>query len=319
MPPIQINTKRQTAYITLGLPGSGKSTWANQMLSFAKDRKYDLLRFNKDEVREELLETGETWSKQFEDRVRKTYNARVEQALRDGHSVILDNTHLNKNTLRQLKTWLEQSFKKVTVEEIDFTDVPVHTCIDRDREREKRGERFVGAQVILKMAHEAGIEEDVPQKPIDWALPFAIISDLDGTLALFGNRRNPYDASMCDLIDEVNFPVASLLRTYRLAVGTFPLVDKIFFFSGRTDKYEEPTKRFLLKAGFEVPSDPFFDLVMRKDGDNTADEIIKEQMYHDHIEGKYNVLFVVDDRPKVVRMWKRLGLPVLNVGGERDF
>jgi predicted kinase len=318
MPPITLNTRQQTAFILVGLPGSGKSSWALQMLEFAKDRKYDLIRFNKDEIREELLELGESWTKQFEDKVRKTYNARVEQALRDGHSVILDNTHLNKNTLRQLKTWLEQNFKKVVIEEVDFTDVPVYTCIDRDREREARGERFVGAQVILKMAHEAGLEEDTPQKEIDWSLPFAIVSDLDGTLALFGNRRNPFDASQCDLIDQVNFPVASVLRSYLLNSNTFPEVAKIFFFSGRTDKYKEPTKRFLLKAGFDA-DDPFFDLVMRQDGDYTADEIIKEQMYRDHIEGKYNVLFIFDDRPKVVRMWKRLGLPVFNVGGERDF
>ena len=48
-------------------------------------------------------------------------------------------------------------------------------------------------------------------------------------------------------------------------------------------------------------------------------EIIKKGMFDKHIKNKYNVFVIVDDRPRVVRMWHSLGLPVFNVGDGREF
>jgi predicted kinase len=318
----KLNTKQQTVYLTIGLPASGKTTYAHAMVALGKKIGLSVVRVNNDDIRDELFGPGFDWSPALEKKVRATRMARLDQAIRDGHYVVVDNTHINPKTLNSMKEWLKQTHPKVAVEEVDFRDVPVHVCIDRDRERQARGDRFVGAGVILKMAQEGGLNDDTPPKPIDWLLPFAIVCDLDGTLALFGNKRNPYDASQCDIIDEPNFPVLSTLRVYldMMSEGNPLRVSKIFFFSGRTDKYEAATKRFLLnKCGFDVDDDPRLSLTMRRDGDFTGDEIIKEQMYRDHIEGKYNVLFIFDDRPKVVRMWHRLGLPVFNVGSGREF
>lgn len=314
--------KLQSVYLTIGLPASGKTTWAKQMEDLGKKIGIPVVRNNNDEIREELFGPDFEWTPALEKQVKATRMARLNQALRDGKSVILDNTHLNYKTLNAMRTYLKENFPRIPVIEVDFRDVPVHTCIDRDRERQKRGERFVGAAVILKMAHEAGLTDENVFKEIDWSLPFAIICDLDGTLALFGNKRNPYDASQCDLTDDPNLAVLNTLRMFQLGYDTdrAPVdLQKIFFFSGRTDKYKEPTVRFLEnKCGFSIDGG-FMELHMRVDGDFTADEIIKEQMYKDHVEGKYNVLFVFDDRPKVVRMWKRIGLPVFNVGSGREF
>lgn len=319
-----LNTKQQTAYLTIGLPASGKTTWAKQMVDLGKRIGVDVVRINNDDIRDELFGKDFDWTPALEKQVKATRMARLDQALRDGKWVILDNTYLNMKTLNAMRQFFKEKFPKIPLVEVDFRDVPVHTCIDRDHDRQKRGERFVGAGVILKMAHEAGLTDENKFKDIDWSLPFAIICDLDGTLALFGNKRNPYDASQCDLTDEPNLAVLNTLRMYQSGIindaAEPPSLQKIFFFSGRTDKYRAPTERFLLnKCGFDVNGDPIFDLHMRQDGDMTADEIIKEQMYKDHIEGKYNVLFVFDDRPKVVRMWKRIGLPVFNVGSGREF
>jgi hypothetical protein len=52
---------------------------------------------------------------------------------------------------------------------------------------------------------------------------------------------------------------------------------------------------------------------MRRSGDNRCDSIVKEEIYREHIEGKYNVLAVFDDRDRVVDMWRRLGLLCLQV------
>ena len=46
--------------------------------------------------------------------------------------------------------------------------------------------------------------------------------------------------------------------------------------------------------------------------------MMKEQLYRQHMEGKYNIKFVWDDRQLVVDMWRGLGLTVFQVD-EGDF
>lgn len=48
------------------------------------------------------------------------------------------------------------------------------------------------------------------------------------------------------------------------------------------------------------------------------DAIIKERLFRQHIEGKFCVEFVIDDRDQVVRMWRDLGLRCLQVA-DGDF
>lgn len=50
----------------------------------------------------------------------------------------------------------------------------------------------------------------------------------------------------------------------------------------------------------------------RKKGDFRSDEIIKKEIYDNHIKDNYNVLGVFDDRLKVIRMWEKEGLFVFN-------
>ncbi len=42
---------------------------------------------------------------------------------------------------------------------------------------------------------------------------------------------------------------------------------------------------------------------------------MKEELYRQHIEGNYNIKFVLDDRQQVVDMWRRFGLTVFQVDG----
>ena len=63
---------------------------------------------------------------------------------------------------------------------------------------------------------------------------------------------------------------------------------------------------------------PYKQLYMRKTGDKRDDTIVKEEIFKEFIEPEYIVLGVIDDRNKVVRMWERLGLKVMKVGGLYD-
>jgi predicted kinase len=316
----------QKCHILRGLPASGKSTWAKKEAEQQKNLGNETIIINNDSIRIELNQGKEVpWTPKFEKKVRALRFERMERALKGGFDIIVDNTHLNYKTLNSLKTWLKQNFPHVIIVEKSFLDVSIQECIDRDKAREERGEPFVGTEVIMKMVNDANLMPEIPPYPIDWSLPWTIICDLDGSLALFGKKRNPYDCSQCDLTDEPNLHVLNLLRTYQSCYNTnpdlcSPYVSEIHFFTGRTDNYKEPTLRFLLKkCGFDVANDPFFELVMRTTGDSRPDEIVKEEMFDYHIRGKYNVFVIIDDRLRVCRKWRSMGLPLFQVGSGEEF
>lgn len=132
------------------------------------------------------------------------------------------------------------------------------------------------------------------------------IVDIDGTLA-DNSHRSPYDESK--VLKDKTLPTCEVIRSL-IKTG-----HKIIYFSGRTDGCYEDTKLWLQLACDENP-----ELYMRKSGDTRSDEIIKSELYLEHIFGKYEVLGVFDDRLRVCRMWYELGLFVLNCNqGLREF
>jgi uncharacterized HAD superfamily protein len=136
------------------------------------------------------------------------------------------------------------------------------------------------------------------------SLPKAIICDLDGTLALLGNR-SPYDASTAEE-DLLNHPIANILEVYSHQ-KEFEIA--IILVTGREDIYREPTKRWL--AAHSIKYDA---LHMREAGDRRKDTVVKKEIYRNFIEPEYDVLFVLEDRDQVVGMWrKELKLTCLQV------
>ena len=97
----------------------------------------------------------------------------------------------------------------------------------------------------------------------------------------------------------------------------------IIFVTGREEKYRAQTTAFLKNISenwglFETPTQEFPILYMRSTGDFRPDHVIKKEICDKHIKNKYNVAFVLDDRNRVVRMWRRLGLTVFQVA-DGDF
>lgn len=134
-------------------------------------------------------------------------------------------------------------------------------------------------------------------------LPKTIICDIDGTLALL-EGRNPYDPTTGE--DLLNYPIANILEVYDNQ-NVFD-VDLILL-SGREDKYREFTEKWLHKNGINH----YKELFMRKTGDFRKDYVIKKELYEKYIKDKYSVLFVLDDRDQVVKMWREEGLTCLQV------
>jgi len=134
--------------------------------------------------------------------------------------------------------------------------------------------------------------------------PRAIICDLDGTLALLGDR-SPYDTGKA-LEDALNNPVANVIEVYAHQ-NLFDV--RLILLSGREDRYRGVTEEWLKKhkiTHYEA-------LFLRKSGDRRKDFVIKQEVYEQQIKGKYDVLFVLEDRDQVVRMWREIGLTCFQV------
>lgn len=293
-----------------GLPASGKSTFAASL----QKEGWEVV--TKDDIRSELEASGWVWDKDKEREVLAIRNARIEQALGEGKNVVSADTNL----ARVHKVVLRQIAEKVGAEfEIKRFDVTVEECLRRNELRS--GKAKVPTDVIYKMYADyvAGDPEHFPRSaskqivyvPVahDPKLPRAIVCDLDGTLALYEHlkHRGHYDASNCYL-DEVNKPVREVLEKFD-DDGC-----NIIYLTGREEIYRDATSRFL-----EDNHCPPGILLMRPKGDTRKDTITKMELFDQNVRDKYNVLFCLEDRPRVVRMWRKLGLTTLTVGNLEDF
>jgi hypothetical protein len=86
------------------------------------------------------------------------------------------------------------------------------------------------------------------------------------------------------------------------ALAAHPSVSSIII-SGREERARDITVRWLCSAGV-----PFDLLLMRPDGDSRSEETVKEELYRRCVEPNYSVIGILDDRDRVVQMWRRLGL-----------
>ena len=140
-----------------------------------------------------------------------------------------------------------------------------------------------------------------------------VIFDLDGTLALVDKRREIakkpngkidfdifYDPQYIEL-DEPNSSVIELAKMYKLNGYEIVIV------SGRSDRTKEATERWLEKYGILYDR-----MIMRKRKNFTPDNELKERWLEKYLD-RDDIRVVVDDRQRVVDMWRRNGLDVFQV------
>lgn len=138
----------------------------------------------------------------------------------------------------------------------------------------------------------------------DSRLPKAVLCDIDGTLArkLEGNgARHPFDFARCeeDTLDPTVFNHLDLLYSAGY---------KVILMSGRPADWREHTERWL--ARYAVPYD---ELHMRPSGDFGRDDLVKYALFNEHVRHRFKVELSLDDRDRVVRMWRELGIPCWQV------
>ncbi len=294
-------------HVMTGLPASGKTTAARRLQAESEGR---MRRVNLDDLRTMLdIPAPERRSYAHEQTVLAIQDAAVRAAVDDGFDVVVDNTHLTPHIPKRLKAAVAGQAAFVVH---DFTDVPVEECIRRDAERD----RTAGEDIIRLLADKHAkarqggwrltaewFNDEVPVEPYtaDPALPAAVMCDIDGTLAIRGDR-GPYDFSRCGE-DLLNVSVRDALRSFRRADR-----DVVVLLSGRGEEHRRLTEEWLRRH--DVPYD---ELWMRAAGDGRRDDVVKAELFDRHVRHRFAVRVSLDDRDRVVAVWRRMGLPTWQV------
>lgn len=302
-----------TLLITRGLPGSGKSTFAREWVAEDPETR---VRVNRDDTRA-MIHPGVPWSRATEDRTTTVDHAAVRALLRAGRDVVVDDTNLNGSTCKAWAKIAAQCGAELVTR--DFP-IDVEEAIARDAQRAEP----VGPVVIRRMhdrylAHLKGAFP-APPNPVSVptfkpytptpGTPKAVIVDIDGTLADNYGHRSPYDYSRVR-DDAVHAPILTLL-TFLIDAGHMPII-----MSGRDDACYEQTEAWLAER-CGLAAEDYAGLLMRATGDKRDDAIVKLELFDQHVRDHFDVRYVLDDRNRVVRAWRSIGLTVLQVA-DGDF
>lgn len=156
----------------------------------------------------------------------------------------------------------------------------------------------------LSYGFDVAVEMANPYKAVPGTAA-AVVVDIDGTLAEHKNR-GPYDFDKVET-DEPNLGVQLFVD---LMYSGFR---EVILLSGRQSEYRPHTERWLDK--YRVG---YTELHMRAKGDRRSDCLVKAHLFDEHVRDRFTVTHVLDDRNRVVYLWRKLGLPCWQVA-DGDF
>lgn len=274
--------------ILVGVPGSGKSTVARQFV----DKGY--VQLERDLIRMELY--GVWYGGGIDEKkVTAVQVERARRALLAGKSIVISDTCINPETRNK---WIH--FCSSMGSEVDVIHVGQNLLLDdliqRNRNRDEQS-KVVDDKVVTRFYTE--YREQFPLQKADYSnsiLPKAFVFDIDGTIANMEGVRGPFDWKKVGK----DAPYEDVIQMTRDLCETG---HEIIIVSGRDAVCREETQQWL--DDNDVICDQ---LLMRPEGSQVRDSIIKHDIYHRDIAPYYNVRGVFDDRNQVVAMWRAMGL-----------
>ena len=305
---------KKQAIVTIGVSGSGKSTWARSFVhkKFLENLSWSII--ERDAIRREMIvEQTEgsvnelvwsLWNWKKEKQVSERQKELIQKKSLDPEiqGIIISDTNLVLERRNDLMVFLENLGFEVKIQ--DFSSaVNFKEAVRRDGVRPNS----VGPFVIKKQFNqlrESQIKEGIRKiyKPNPTTKLSTFLFDLDGTVAHNTSGRSPFDWKRVgeDTLDKAVFQVIKGLS----------VSNTIVFISGRDSVCREETQEWLKAHQLD-----FYDeLLMREKNDMRPDEIVKEEIFWRDIEPVYNVLGIFDDRPKICRMWQDIGVKTFILG-----
>lgn len=291
--------------LTCGISASGKTTWADEWVR----ENPDWVDINRDSVRFNFFCQGvKDWGiYKFTKANERVVSNICEQywvvASTKNLNVVVSDTNLNPKTQA---VWKQRAEVAGYEFEIKYFDISLEEAWKRNERRPNPVRRDVITEQWPKWLAIIGRKRYTPSGDKQKA----IIVDVDGTIAEKGDR-SPFDWSKVGL-DSPRELIINLIMTFAKQQNSH-----IIFLSGRDEVCRTETYNWL---DLHLPEELWaFTLKMRKSGDSRKDSIIKEELFWP-LTKDFDIVAVFDDRPAVVRMWKDLGLTVIDVSvGYNEF
>lgn len=277
------------AVITVGISASGKTTYANLLVSQGyRDINRDWIRFN-------LVSPGANWgtykfNKANEKEVTGIQGQMIMESWTKGENIVISDTNLNQGVREGLIRHLEALGYEVLVE---YIECDREEAVKRDRLRPNS----VGEGVIYKQ--NLSVQEYIGRRTYtpDDTRPKAIIVDVDGTVADMAGQRGAFEWGKVHL----DLPRKEIIE---MVDGYNDRDYQVIICSGRSDECFTATQQWLYDN--RVPCNRLF---MRKEGDFRKDNAVKEEIFWTSIAPYYNVRAAIDDRPQMIRLWHELKIP----------
>jgi len=297
----------------VGISGSGKSTISRE--KYLQDPEGSVI-INRDKLREMLFGYIEEnvhmhykteGTAKREKLVSKYQQTTVYEALSAGKTVILDETHLERKYLENLKYW------NVPVE-IYIIPADFNEAVRRDSNRNRKvGKDVIAAQYSkYKSLTKSLAENPIDFTPVDLSQgiiydqekPPCIIFDIDGTIALKGDR-SPFDWHKVDR-DEAELNTMFMLAMVQDMSRRYGKL-KLIICTGRDEESRPKTMKWLEDNGIQHDA-----IYFRKRGSYEPDWKVKQVMWENIMKDNY-IVGMFDDRLQVVRRARALGFKVFNV------
>ena len=282
-------------YLMRGPSGSGKTTYAKTL---------DAVRVSRDDIRAELTGRSDKFAgdNKFEAQVTRVQKERVRDLLIARKDVVIDDTNLIDKFAVEWLNMAHDYGHNWAVHEMDAT---LEEAIARNANREDAVPEGVIRKQWSKWVNRGAL---VPTHPfVDWSpyepdssLPEAVGVDLDGTLCLNETGMSPYDPGHYPL-DTPNISVQYVLEALQRQHFI------ILALTGRDAQHRNSTQDWLNKHS------PVHELHMRKAGDRRRDDVVKAEMFNENVRGRYNFALMLDDRDRLVRMWRARGIQCFQV------
>lgn len=280
-------------FILVGPPGSGKSTTAKTYESTG------FVRISQD------------------DQGKADHMKIFEQALADGRDIVIDRMNFNK---LQRDRYLAPAKKAGYFSKIMVFHVPKEVCRERMLVRENHPtikDEYDAANALsfFFKSYERPTKDEantvVFDNFVNQVAEKVVVFDIDGTVADIEHRRHhvrkepgvkkDWRSFNLEMVNDK--PKPDIIQLVKDMSKRYPIV----FCSGRTDDFRKETEEWLKTHIPHVK----FELYMRPRNDSRQDNIIKEIILDFELQTRYDILFVVDDRDQVVKMWRDRGITCL--------
>lgn len=326
--------------LTFGLPGSGKTTEALKMVN---EDPQNIIRANRDDLRTILAPEGEKYHsgtprKDVENNVTHVQHEIIRKGLREGKTVIVDDTNLNPGRLKPL-IQLARNYKS-EIEQV-HVDTPLEECIRRNNKRGDDGGRRVPEEIIRGMAKRAYGEDghlkrfiiadnglvSTVQRTTDGSRKVdefnqkisqdnpakgksVVFLDMDGSLfnndhhaqEFFKEGEKPNYESFYKSI--VSAPVNTKVRD--MVNSMYDNDDlTVVAVTGRTDDHAEYLVEALSKSGVKISQ-----LYMKQKGDGRPSSEHKREILHKLQKDGMIVAHAIEDREKDIKMFQTEGVMV---------